>query len=57
MSFKNPIPNIDDSFGLNTSKAEENYYPKKEVYFAFIDVLGFKKDFEDLKISKEEKKY
>ncbi len=58
MAYKNPIPNLEDD--MDGKKAEfvsddepSDYESMDKVYFAFIDVLGFKKDFDDLKISKE----
>ncbi|MCD8221065.1 MAG: hypothetical protein LUD07_02525 [Clostridiales bacterium] len=30
---------------------ESDYEPEEEVYFAFIDVLGFKKTFDDIRLS------
>lgn len=55
MSYINPVPIINDYVdNKDKEESEQDYLPKKEVYFAFIDVLGFKKAFEDLKISKKE---
>lgn len=51
MAYLNPIPNIDDQAESSNSENEYDYKPLNEVYFAFIDVLGFKKTFEDIKIS------
>lgn len=55
MAYKNPIPSVDAKGKANieikektTEESYENDYKKKQiVYFAFIDVLGFKKTFDD----------
>ena len=52
MAYSNPIPELEDRFTLEP-EYESDYTQIKEVYFAFIDVLGFKKTFDDIKISKE----
>lgn len=53
MAYLNPIPTLDDYVENDQSENKPDYKPMKEVYFAFIDVLGFKKTFDDIKISKE----
>lgn len=50
MAYSNPIPNIIDDSMPHTEQ-EPDYKQIDEVYFAFIDVLGFKKTFDDIKIS------
>lgn len=55
MAYKNPLPSVDDETvqfsklkERKTEDSSENDYTiKKLVYFAFIDVLGFKKTFDD----------
>lgn len=51
MAYHNPIPDINDQAESSNSEIEYDYKPINEVYFAFIDVLGFKKTFDDIKIS------
>jgi hypothetical protein len=54
MAYVNPEPKIDD---IDTDLEEavvSDYTRMDEVYFAFIDVLGFKKTFDDIRISKKE---
>lgn len=54
MAYQNPEPTLDS---VNEKLPEENsgdYTKIDKVYFAFIDVLGFKKTFDDMRISKEE---
>jgi len=53
-AYKNPIPSLDDdddspkAIDEREFEPEKNEYSFKEsVYFAFIDVLGFKKSFDD----------
>lgn len=53
MAYSNPIPELDDELDVSITESESDYTQKDEVYFAFIDVLGFKKTFDDIKISKE----
>lgn len=53
MAYSNPIPQLDDELDVSTIESESDYTQMNEVYFAFIDVLGFKKTFDDIKISKE----
>ena len=53
MAYKNPIPDLEDELDVSKTESESDYVQIKEVYFAFIDVLGFKKTFDDIKISKE----
>lgn len=54
MAYKNPEPILEE---IEVDLIEENvddYTRIDEVYFAFIDVLGFKKTFDDIKISDED---
>lgn len=53
VAYSNPIPSLDDEAENTDTESEFDYTPMNEVYFAFIDVLGFKKTFDDIKISKE----
>lgn len=50
MAYSNPIPKINDE-RPQKDEFEVDYSPIENVYFAFIDVLGFKKTFDDMKIS------
>lgn len=53
MSYKNPEPVLDEiALGLGED-GEADYTRIEVVYFAFIDVLGFKKTFDDIRISRE----
>lgn len=54
MAYLNPIPVLEDNVKNTIVENEPDYIPLKAVYFSFIDVLGFKKTFDDMKISKEE---
>jgi len=46
--YHNPIPEIEDQKKYeSSSKCENDYKEIKPVYFAFIDILGFKKTFDD----------
>ncbi|MCI8344310.1 MAG: hypothetical protein HFE25_07715 [Clostridia bacterium] len=55
MAYQNPTPKIEDETLVEDRNAEPSDYTTIEkVYFAFIDVLGFKKAFDDLKISNNE---
>lgn len=53
MAYKNPIPKFNDSSETSIDVIEADYTEIKQVYFAFIDVLGFKKTFDDIRISKQ----
>lgn len=53
MAYENPIPDLEDELDISRTEREPDYVQMEEVYFAFIDVLGFKKTFDDNKISKE----
>lgn len=53
MAYLNPIPELDDQLDIANVESVSDYIQMNEVYFAFIDVLGFKKTFDDIKISKE----
>jgi hypothetical protein len=51
-TYVNPIPNVDDVEEPNVKKIANNKqkkYTQEEVYFAFLDVLGFKQNFTDNK--------
>ncbi len=50
MAYQNPDPHIDDEI-ITTTENDADYTQINNVYFAFIDVLGFKKSFDDMKIS------
>lgn len=54
MAYKNPEPKLDEIFDDYNEVIESDYTRVDEVYFAFIDVLGFKKTFDDIRISEEE---
>lgn len=67
MSYQNPKPVLfDDPSQIKETQqiiaekdgtSNENDYKKLDtVYFAFIDVLGFKQTFDDIRITNEEKK-
>lgn len=56
MAYKNPEPNLDDMVLNFDEEIEPDYTRMDEVYFAFIDVLGFKKTFDDIRISEKEAK-
>lgn len=48
--YKNPIPDVEDEREVEEVKGDEvanDYKESKSVYFAFIDILGFKKAFDD----------
>ncbi len=48
--YKNPIPQVDLQVDCKNNEVEfetNDYTAKQSVYFAFIDVLGFKKVFDD----------
>lgn len=48
--YKNPIPSVDFPESVKRHDVEfdeDDYMVKESVYFAFIDVLGFKKVFDD----------
>ena len=53
MAYINPVPELEDELDSSIIDSESDYTQMDEVYFAFIDVLGFKKTFDDIKISKE----
>lgn len=54
MAYVNPEPKLDDIESAMEEETESDYTRMEEVYFAFIDVLGFKKTFDDIRISKED---
>lgn len=54
-TYKNPIPSVDAEEKTEKQYLQfdiEEYTSKESVYFAFIDVLGFKKAFDDNRILK-----
>lgn len=53
MPYVNPVPDIKSFTVDNTKPQPQDYNQKNEMYFAFIDVLGFKKTFQDMKISQK----
>jgi hypothetical protein len=58
MAYSNPIPKVDD-LRIDTEESEplhEYNYSKESVYFAFIDVLGFKQVFDENRLSDESRK-
>lgn len=59
MAYKNPEPKLDDIVeeileGKGLEEKGNDYKKSEKVYFAFIDVLGFKKTFDDIRISQKE---
>lgn len=54
MAYVNPEPILDDDVTEIKEEIVSDYTRMDEVYFAFIDVLGFKKTFDDIRISKED---
>jgi|GEM_PF-2415312 len=56
-AYKNPDPSVDDEIKENNEEnkisSEDDYSYREDVYFAFIDVLGFKKTFDDHKINEK----
>lgn len=54
MAYVNPEPMLEDIVTDINEEIASDYMRMDEVYFAFIDVLGFKKTFDDIRISKEE---
>lgn len=55
MPYKNPEPTLGNIAKSNDATSPD-YMFKEKVYFAFIDVLGFKQTFEDIKTSSEPKR-
>lgn len=53
MSYNNSIPKIEEHQKSEISEQQLDYVCKEKVYFAFIDVLGFKKSYDDKKITKD----
>ena len=47
MAYKNPIPMLTDASIGKPSEVTEDYPMHEDVYFAFIDVLGFKQAFDE----------
>ncbi|MDO4811022.1 MAG: hypothetical protein Q3985_03660 [Eubacteriales bacterium] len=52
MAYKNPVPTLSSGTpvknkNVNKQDAIENYPMRENVFFAFIDVLGFKQTFDD----------
>ncbi len=58
MAYTNPVPCLDFEMDepMKIVSDELDYKKIEKVYFAFIDVLGFKQTFEDIKISEKEAK-
>lgn len=56
MAYENPVPTLDEKSFYLDEEIESDYIRMEVVYFAFIDVLGFKKTFDDIRISGEETK-
>lgn len=54
MAYINPVPSLGNNLSNTSVEGESDYKSMSEVYFAFIDVLGFKKTFDDMKISQKE---
>lgn len=57
--YTNPIPQVDDPTLQDDMQTEiepivNDYTPKESVFFAFIDVLGFKKVFDDNRLKGED---
>lgn len=60
MDYSNPIPNLEDDntqpISLYAENSEiDNYSQNNDIYFAFIDVLGFKQTFDENRNSPPEK--
>lgn len=56
-TYVNPIPSVDTSVNKSELEPEvgiNDYTTNKSVYFAFIDVLGFKKVFDDNRLIQDE---
>lgn len=56
-AYVNPVPSVDNIESKNESELEfevSDYTPKRSVYFAFIDVLGFKKAFDDNRLIQDD---
>lgn len=52
MAYTNPEPKLEDIDEITTTdNSEVDYTPIEQVYFAFIDVLGFKQAFDDIRVS------
>lgn len=54
MAYKNPEPKLDEIVEEILEDKGNDYKKSEKVYFAFIDVLGFKKTFDDIRISQKE---
>lgn len=54
MAYKNPEPKLDEIVEEILEEKGNDYIKSEKVYFAFIDVLGFKKTFDDIRISQKE---
>ena len=54
MAYKNPEPKLDEIVEEVFEEKGNDYIKSEKVYFAFIDVLGFKKTFDDIRISQKE---
>lgn len=56
-TYTNPIPLVDSLEDIKKYEVESevvDYTAKRSVYFAFIDVLGFKKTFDDNRLIKDD---
>ena len=47
MAYKNPVPTLTATSVGSPSEVIEDYPMHEEIYFAFIDVLGFKQAFDE----------
>lgn len=56
MAYENPIPYLKNGNVHLIRETEQDYAQLPEVYFAFIDVLGFQKTFEDIKLLHKDEK-
>lgn len=54
MPYINPIPSIGKQTKNTLFEEQQNYIRKEKVYFAFIDVLGFQKSYDDKKLTKND---
>lgn len=56
-TYKNPIPSVDPQENIKKQDIEFDvieYTGKESVYFAFLDVLGFRKAFDDNRLLKDD---
>ena len=47
MAYKNPVPTLTNASTKRSGEVVEDYPMHEDVYFAFIDVLGFKQAFDE----------